>query len=315
MEFVRGLHNLRPEHRGCVATMGNFDGVHLGHQQVLSQVRERADNLNLPAVVVLFEPQPLEFVAGSAAPLRLTHLRDKLRLLSACKIDRVVCLQFSHQLLHMQPKDFIHSLLVHRLAVQHFIVGDDFRFGHKRSGDFSLLEQAGEIHGFQVARTNTHLVNGIRACSTRIREALVRHDLHHVQDMLGRPFTISGKVVRGQQLGRKMAVPTANIRLPKSRPVVRGVFATRTHGLAEGIKEGIANIGYRPTLQGQQAQLEVHLFALEKDLYGHRIEVELCQFIRAEQEFNSLTELQQQIKQDIAVARHYFDHNSTASDI
>ncbi len=315
MEFVRGLHNLKPEHRGCVATMGNFDGVHLGHQQVLAQVRKQADGLGLPAVVVLFEPQPLEFVVGNAAPPRLTQLRDKLRLLAAYKMDQVVCLQFNHKLLHMQPQDLIHDLLLQGLSVQYFIVGDDFRFGYQRSGDFRLLQWSGQKYGFQVTSTRTHLVNGVRASSTRIREALEQHDFSLVRQMLGRSFVISGKVVKGQQLGRKMAAPTANICLPQARLALQGVFATRIHGLAEGVKEGIANIGYRPTVNGRQPQLEVHIFTLRDDLYGRYIGVEFCQFIRAEQRFNSLTELQQQIRQDIAVAENYFVRCSNAPNI
>lgn len=306
MEFIRGLYNLKPEHRGCVATIGNFDGVHLGHQRVLRQVKLKALMQGLPAVVVLFEPQPLEYFAKDQAPRRITRLREKLLLLEQHGIDRVLCLRFDAKLLSLSPHDFIQQLLVSGLAVSHFVVGDDFRFGKGRMGHYGLLQSEGLIHGFDVENTQTCELDGERVSSTRIRNALEVHDLAAVRRFIGRPFIVTGKVAYGQQLGRKLGVPTANIRLQKPRPALQGVYATLVHGLLDKPIASVANIGYRPTLVGVQPQLEVHLFDFSDDFYGKTISVEICQFIRSEKKFEGLTQLQTQIKLDMQTAKNFF---------
>mgnify|MGYP003341816210 CR=1 FL=1 len=306
MEIIRGLYNLRDYHRGCVATIGNFDGVHLGHQQVLSLVREQAQQRQLPSIVILFEPQPLEFVAPDKAPRRITRFREKIRLLRELGIDRVVCLPFNARLQNLTAMEFIQQLLVDGLGVAHFVVGDDFRFGRQRQGDFALLQQAGATYGFSVESTPSCCYAGERVSSTAIRQALQSHDLAKAAELLGRPFDITGKVAKGQQLGRTIGVPTANIRLQNKQPALQGVYATRILGLQDKVYEGVANIGYRPTLSGFKPQLEVHIFDLQADLYGCQLQVEFCHFIRAEQKFADLAALQQQIKQDIAAAKAYF---------
>ena len=306
MEFIRGLYNLKPEHRGCVATIGNFDGVHLGHQRVLRQVKLKALMQGLPAVVVLFEPQPLEYFAKDQAPRRITRLREKLLLLEQHGIDRVLCLRFDAKLLSLSPHDFIQQLLVSGLAVSHFVVGDDFRFGKGRMGNYGLLQSEGLIHGFDVENTQTCELDGERVSSTRIRNALEVHDLAAVRRFIGRPFIVTGKVAYGQQLGRKLGVPTANIRLQKPRPALQGVYATLVHGLLDKPIASVANIGYRPTLVGVQPQLEVHLFDFSNDFYGKTISVEICQFIRSEKKFEGLTQLQTQIKLDMQTAKDFF---------
>jgi riboflavin kinase/FMN adenylyltransferase len=306
MEFIRGLYNLKPEHRGCVATIGNFDGVHLGHQRVLRQVKLKALMQGLPAVVVLFEPQPLEYFAKDQAPRRITRLREKLLLLEQHGIDRVLCLRFDAKLLSLSPHDFIQQLLVSGLAVSHFVVGDDFRFGKGRMGNYGLLQSEGLIHGFDVENTQTCELDGERVSSTRIRNALEVHDLAAVRRFIGRPFIVTGKVAYGQQLGRKLGVPTANIRLQKPRPALQGVYATLVHGLLDKPIASVANIGYRPTLVGVQPQLEVHLFDFSDDFYGKTISVEICQFIRSEKKFEGLTQLQTQIKLDMQTAKDFF---------
>ncbi len=306
MEFIRGLYNLKPEHRGCVATIGNFDGVHLGHQRVLRQVKLKALMQGLPAVVVLFEPQPLEYFAKDQAPRRITRLREKLLLLEQHGIDRVLCLRFDAKLLSLSPHDFIQQLLVSGLAVSHFVVGDDFRFGKGRMGNYGLLQSEGLIHGFDVENTQTCELDGERVSSTRIRNALEVHDLAAVRRFIGRPFIVTGKVAYGQQLGRKLGVPTANIRLQKPRPALQGVYATLVHGLLDKPIASVANIGYRPTLVGVQPQLEVHLFDFIDDFYGKTISVEICQFIRSEKKFEGLTQLQTQIKLDMQTAKDFF---------
>jgi len=306
MEFIRGLYNLKPEHRGCVATIGNFDGVHVGHQRVLRQVKLKAISLGLPAVVILFEPQPLEYFAKEQAPRRITRLREKLLQLEAHGIDRVLCLRFDAKLLGLSANNFIQQLLVSGLAVSHFVVGDDFRFGKGRTGDFALLQEEGAHHGFEVENTQTCELDGERVSSTRIRNALEEHNLAAVERFIGRSFTITGKVAYGQQLGRKLGVPTANIRLQKPRPALQGVYATLVHGVLGEPIASVANIGYRPTVAGVQPQLEVHLFGFSGDLYGQTISVEVCQFIRKEQKFDGLVELQAQIELDMQTAKDFF---------
>ncbi|MCO4837115.1 MAG: bifunctional riboflavin kinase/FAD synthetase [Oceanospirillaceae bacterium] len=306
MEFIRGLYNLKPEHRGCVATIGNFDGVHVGHQRVLRQVKLKALMQGLPAVVVLFEPQPLEYFAKDQAPRRITRLREKLLLLEQHGIDRVLCLRFDAKLLSLSPHNFIQQLLVRGLSVKHFVVGDDFRFGKGRMGNYGLLQSEGLIHGFDVENTQTCELDGERVSSTRIRNALEIHDLAAVRRFIGRKFLVTGKVAYGQQLGRKLGVPTANIRLQKPRPALQGVYATLVHGLLDTPIESVANIGYRPTLVGVQPQLEVHLFDFSDDFYGKTISVEICQFIRSEKKFDGLAQLQAQIKLDMQTAKDIF---------
>jgi riboflavin kinase/FMN adenylyltransferase len=306
MEFIRGLYNLKPEHRGCVATIGNFDGVHVGHQRVLRQVKLKAIMQGLPAVVILFEPQPLEYFAKDQAPRRITRLREKLRLLEKHGIDRVLCLRFNTKLLSLSAHDFIQQLLVSGLAVSHFVVGDDFRFGQGRAGNYALLQAEGFVHGFDVENTQTCELDGERVSSTRIRNALEVHDLAAVRRFIGRPFTVTGKVAHGQKLGRKLGVPTANIRLQKPRPALQGVYATLVHGVSDQPINSVANIGYRPTVAGVQPQLEVHLFDFSGDLYGKTISVEICQFIRNEQKFSGLAQLQAQIELDMQTAKDFF---------
>ncbi|MDP6969722.1 MAG: bifunctional riboflavin kinase/FAD synthetase [Gammaproteobacteria bacterium] len=306
MEIIRGLYNLRDYHRGCVATIGNFDGVHLGHQQVLSLVRQQAGERQLPSTVILFEPQPLEFVAPDKAPRRITRFREKIRLLHAQGIDRVVCLPFNAGLQNLTAQTFIQRLLVDGLGVAHFVVGDDFRFGRQRQGDFALLQDAGAANGFSVQSTPSCCYAGVRVSSTAIRQALQSHDLATAAKLLGRPFDITGKVAKGRQLGRTLGVPTANIRLQNKQPALQGVYATRVFGWQDRIYEGVANIGYRPTIAGLKPQLEVHIFDLQADLYGCQLRVEFCHFIRAEQKFADLSALQQQINQDIAAAKAFF---------
>ena len=306
MEIIRGLYNLRDCHRGCVATIGNFDGVHLGHQQVLSLLRAQADQCQLPSTVILFEPQPLEFVTPDRAPRRITRFREKIRLLRELDIDRVVCLPFNARLQNLTAVEFIQQLLVDGLGVAHFVVGDDFRFGRQRQGDFALLQKAGEEHGFGVQSTPSCCYAGVRVSSTAIRQALQSHDLATAAKLLGRTFDITGKVAKGRQLGRTLGVPTANIRLQNKPPALQGVYATRVYGWQDKIYEGVANIGYRPTVAGLKPQLEVHIFDLQADLYGCQLQVEFCHFIRAEQKFADLSALQQQINQDIAAAKAFF---------
>lgn len=306
MQLVRGLHNLKPALRGCVATIGNFDGVHRGHQAILQRLRERAAELQLPSCVVIFEPQPREFFAPDNAPVRLSRLRDKLELLAAAGVDRVLCLAFNRRLRELSAADFVRTVLVDGLGVQHLEVGDDFRFGCDRAGDFPFLEQAGQQFGFSVEDAITIELDGERVSSTRVRNAAQVADFALAEQLLGRPFSISGRVLHGQKLGRQLGTPTANVQLKRRRAPLNGVYLVSVE-LDGRVQPGVANIGMRPTVAGDgRAHLEVHLLDFAGDLYGRRLTVVFHQKLRDEQRFASLEALKAAIDADIASARAYW---------
>ncbi|WP_341707523.1 bifunctional riboflavin kinase/FAD synthetase [Halopseudomonas sp.] len=303
MELVRGLHNLRPRHRGCVATIGNFDGVHVGHQAILSRLRAHSERLGLPGCVVIFEPQPREFFAPDAAPPRLTRLREKLTLLQQNGVDRVLCLAFNRRLRELSAEQFVQQVLIDGLGVRHLEVGDDFRFGCDRSGDFAFLQQSGSEHGFTVEAANTVAENGERISSSRLRQVLADGDFILASLLLGRPFSITGRVVYGQQLGRTIGAPTANVQLKRVNPPLHGVYRVSVE-LDGVVRKGVANIGKRPSVSGDgKAHLEVHLFDFAGDLYGRRLTVVFHQKLRDEKRFDSLDALQAAIEADFAAAR------------
>lgn len=308
--LIRGIHNLRAEHRGCVATIGSFDGVHRGHHVILEQLKAKATALNLPSLVMVFEPQPNEYFSGEQAPARLMLLRDKLAALRKSGIDRVLCLQFNSRLRSMTAEQFIQQVLVQGLAVQHLVVGDDFRFGCDRKGDFSLLTLAGQQHGFSLAQTHTVEADGERISSTRIRRLLLTEEFEKAESLLGQPYSINGKVVYGQQLGRILGFPTANVLLKRYRSPLSGVFAVKVQLSSEGngqLKLGVANIGVRPTIEGLvKPILEVFLLDFSDSIYGEVIAVMPCKKIREEKKFDSLERLTQQIQNDVDLAKDFF---------
>ncbi|BAP41723.1 riboflavin kinase [Pseudomonas sp. StFLB209] len=306
MQLVRGLHNLRPQHRGCVATIGNFDGVHRGHQAILARLRERAAELDLPSCVVIFEPQPREFFAPDTAPPRLARLRDKVELLRAEGVDRVLCLSFNQRFSQLSATEFVETIVLDGLGVKHLEVGDDFRFGHDRSGDFDFLQRAGAAHGFTVEAAQTVEIDGLRVSSTKVRKALASADFDLAEQLLGRPFAISGRVLHGQKLARQLGTPTANVQLKRRRVPLSGVYLTST--LIDGqVWPGVANIGVRPTVAGDgSAHLEVHLLDFAGDLYGRRLTVVFHQKLRDEQRFASLEALKTAINADVAAARAHW---------
>ncbi|WP_312571957.1 bifunctional riboflavin kinase/FAD synthetase [Stutzerimonas balearica] len=306
MQLVRGLHNLRPRHRGCVATIGNFDGVHRGHQAILARLRERAAELGLPSCVVIFEPQPREFFAPDKAPARLTRLREKLCLLEQQGIDQVLCLAFNRRLRELSAAEFVQAVLVEGLAVRHLEVGDDFRFGCDRAGDFDFLLRAGAAEGFSVEAATTIEVDGQRVSSTRLREVLARGDLQAAQALLGRPVSLTGRIVHGQKLGRQLGAPTANVQLKRRSTPLSGVYMVSL--VLDGSPHpGVANIGMRPSVRSDgQPHLEVHLLDLQADLYGRRAQVVFHHKLRDEQRFASLEALKAAISADIAAARDYW---------
>lgn len=306
MKFIRGIHNLREQHRGCVLAIGNFDGVHRGHQMLLARLIEEGQRRKLPVMVMLFEPQPLELFAGTNAPARLTRLREKVRYLEHAGVDRVLCVRFDSRFAAHTAQSFIADLLVGKLGVTFLVVGDDFRFGAGRQGDFLLLQKAGVEYGFEVISTQTFCDNGKRISSTAIRQALAEDDLSLASALQGHPFSISGRVVHGDALGRTIGFPTANLPLRRTVSPVKGVYAVDVLGLGEHPFPGVANIGTRPTVAGLRQQLEVHLLDVTIDLYGRHIEVVLRKKIRNEQRFDSLDALKEQIAKDVVTARSFF---------
>jgi riboflavin kinase / FMN adenylyltransferase len=304
MRLIRGLHNLRGEHHGCVATIGNFDGVHLGHRAVFAELRKVGDALGLPATVITFEPQPLEYFQPEMAPSRLTRLREKLMVIKSAGIDYVLVLHFGRRLATMGAEAFIDEILVRGLGVRHLYVGDDFRFGRARSGDMPLLRAAGEDFGFRVDDLRTVSDGGERISSTRIRKLLVSGDLAEAARLLGRPYTICGRVSHGDKRGRTIGFPTLNIQLHRPVSPLRGVYAVRVHGIGDEELAGVANIGSRPTLQGDpRFLLEVHLFDFDRDVYGAHVSVEFIAHLRDEMKFDSFAALREQIDVDARRAR------------
>jgi riboflavin kinase/FMN adenylyltransferase len=290
-----------------VATIGNFDGVHLGHQAVFRHLKEKGAELGLPTTVVTFEPQPMEYFAPDAAPARLTRLREKLAAIDDAGIDRVVLLEFGPKMAAMSAEAFIQELLVQGLDVRYLFVGDDFRFGQGRAGDMAMLCEAGQRYGFGVENMNTFLVGEERVSSTRIREALSRGDLEQAAHNLGRPYRICGRVAHGDERGRTIGFPTANVDLHRKVSPLHGVYAVTVHGLEDDALPGVANIGNRPTVEGDDRYLlEVHLFDFARSIYGEHVEVEFCKKLREEKRFDSFDELKQQIERDALEARDYF---------
>lgn len=306
MEFIRGQHNLRLRHRGCVATIGNFDGVHLGHQVILRQLADKAAVLGLPMLVITFEPQPHEFFAPQGAPARLMRLREKLLALATQGVERVLCLNFDQRLANLSACSFIQDLLVAKLGVRDLAIGDDFRFGHGREGDFALLCEAGREYGFEVARTQSYILEGARVSSTRIRAALIQGQLELAARLLGRPYAVCGRVAHGDERGRTLGFPTANIHLHRKVIPLFGVYAVVLHGARPRPVPGVANIGRRPTVNGTRDQLEVHLLDFNKDIYGYHVQVNFLHYLRPERRFESLDVLRRQIDSDTQQARHFF---------
>ncbi len=309
IEFIRGLKALKPEHRGSVATIGAFDGVHLGHQKLLSQLKERSVQLGLPTVVTIFEPQPNEYFHRDEAPARLMRLREKVAALESCKIDRVLCLKFNQGLRGLSADRFVKQILVDGLGARFIVVGDDFRFGCDRRGDFSYLKDAGAKYDFDVQDMDTHHVQAERVSSTRIRKLLHNAQLNDAQYLLGKAYTNLGRVKYGRQLGRKIGFPTVNIDLGRKQVPIAGVFAVEvTHNIK--CYRGVANVGVRPTVDGaDRPVLEVHLLDTDANLYGEFLQVRYLYKLREEKKFESLDDLQTQITRDIVVAREYFSTN------
>jgi len=312
MQLIRGIKKLHSFAPGCVLTIGNFDGVHKGHNVVINRLAEKGKLLGLPVVVMVFEPQPLEFFLKHNAPSRLTRLREKIIHFKHLPVDNLLIVSFNQNFADLDPAYFIQDILVQRLNVKYLVVGDDFHFGKARRGDFALLQEAGERYNFKVSDTASYSVKGSRVSSTLIRDALNNGDLAKAESMLGRSYSVCGRVVHGEKLGRKIGFPTANIQMQRKNTPIQGVFAVTMTGIGEKTIYGVANVGTKPTVNGQaKVLLETHLFDFDQDIYGKYVEVHFKHKIRNEMRFQSVDDLKRQIQLDTAQAKTLMQQSKT----
>lgn len=303
MELVRGLNSFSKAHRGCVLTVGNYDGVHLGHQHMIRALKHRAAELDAPSTVLVFEPSSKEFIDPDAAPARLTRWREKFAALAALEVDRLVTLRFNEHMRAMSPDDFVDQLIVRGLGARHVVVGDDFRYGRKACGAIDSLKAAGRARGFGVDQVAPFVLDGGRVSSTAVRERLERADYPGAARLLGRPYRMIGHVAHGRELGRTLGFPTANLHLMRLKSPTWGVMAVRVYGIDAGPRDGVASLGTRPTVNGTEPLLEVHVFDFNADLYGRLIEVEFVAKLRDEAKFDTVGAMVAQMKVDAANAR------------
>jgi len=303
MDFVRGLHNLRPRHRGCVLTIGAFDGIHLGHQEMIRVLRGRARELDLPAAVMSFEPTPREFFNQASPPPRLTRFRERFEALAAYGVDRFVCLRFDDRIRRMTPDEFVDRVLVEGLDIRHIVVGHDFRFARDLKGNVTTLRSAGAAHGFEVTEVPPYEIDGVRVSSSLVREVLEAGDMRKAARYLGRPYRITGKVIPGQKLGRDLGFPTANLRLHRRATPIAGIFAVRVSGAGLENAPGVASLGTRPAVNGKELLLEAHIFDFDGDLYRRYLHIDFIERLREERWFPTLDALVEQMHEDAAQAR------------
>jgi len=303
IQVIRGLHNCQVKHQNMVITIGNFDGLHIGHKKMLEQLSSEASRLDTHRCLITFEPLPREFFAkGKPTAARLTNLGEKIRTLNEfapeIRPEYLLFLNFDQALANMSANQFIEDILIDKLSIKSVIVGDDFRFGCDRQGDFSLLKAYGEKHHFSVINIESHCIDDQRVSSTLIREALASDQLSQVDKMLGHTYKICGHVNHGEKLGRTIGFPTANIHLRRAETPLHGVYSVTMHSEKYGDIAGVANVGRRPTVNGKRVQLEVHLFDFNQSLYGEQVSVSFQHKIRDEKKFASIDELKQQIEID-----------------
>jgi riboflavin kinase/FMN adenylyltransferase len=288
---------------GCVATIGVFDGVHLGHQRILRRVLDEAAQRRLASLVFTFEPTPREYFSTASPPARLTRFREKFAVLAGLGIAWLFCPRFDARLEALEPAAFIEELLVSRLRVRHLVVGDDFRFARQRAGTIAELREAGARRNFTVEQVGSVVADGIRVSSTAVREALAAGDMEHARRLLGRHYAMTGRVVGGARLGKALGMPTANVNLCRRLSPVAGIFAARVGGLGESLLPGVASVGTRPTVDGVEPLLEVHIFDFDQDIYGRYIQVQFVAKLRDEVKFPDLPSLQRQMRLDAEQAR------------
>ena len=303
MELVRGLHNLRPRHRGCVLTIGAFDGVHRGHQEMIRMVRERAADSGLAATALAFEPTPREFFARGTPPARLTRFRERYDAFARYGVERFICAAFNERIRSMPYDEFIERVLVDGLGVRHMVVGHDFRFARDHRGSVETLREYGPRHGFEVTEVSPFEIDGERVSSSLIRAALDLGDMHRAEKFLGRPYRITGKVIDGAKLGRKLGFPTANLRLHRRATPLAGIFAVRVSGAGLDNVPAVASLGTRPVVNGQELLLEAHVFDYDGDLYRQYLHVDFVERLRDELWFPNVDALVEQMHKDAALAR------------
>jgi riboflavin kinase/FMN adenylyltransferase len=306
MELVRGSLNVHEPLRGGVVTLGSFDGVHLGHQALVHATVSLAQRLGVPAVMLSFEPLPREYLQAEAPPARLTNLRERWRLLQGIGLDALVLLRFNEALRQMSGAEFL-QLLTERLAVRAVVVGHDFRFGKGGQAHAEFLQSAGQREGFAVQVIEPVQAEGVRVSSSAVRAALSAGDFDRAEQLLGRRYSMRGRVVAGEQLGRKLGFPTANLRLRRRVSPLGGIYAVRVHGVANRIWPAVASLGTRPTVGGVEPLLEVFLLDYAGDLYGCELEVEFVAHLRDELRFESVELMVAQMHRDVAVARERLD--------
>ena len=302
------------DRRPCALTIGNFDGVHRGHQVMLAALRARADELGLPACVLTFEPHPREFFAvqrALPAPARILTERDKLDALARSRIDRVCIAHFNESLATLSAERFISEMIVDGLQARYLLVGDDFRFGARRVGDFELLAESSAGSGFELARMASVCEGADRISSSAVRAALGSGDFERVSTLLGRRYSISGHVIHGRQLGRDLGFPTLNLRIPFERPALSGIFVVEVEGLGDRALPGVANLGTRPAVERDgRPLLEVHLFDFDREVYGDLVRVVFLAKLRDEANFADLGAMREQIARDTLAARAFFEPTS-----
>ena len=307
MHLIRGLSHLEPFKSGCVLSIGNFDGLHLGHRAVIKKLAERGEALGLPVVIMTFEPQPLEYFLGDNAPSRLMCLREKVIEFNKLPVDNLLMVRFNRYFANCDAEQFIDDILINKLNVKHLVIGDDFHFGKARRGNFAMLKEKGKLYGFSVEDTGSCQIAGLRISSTLIRDALGAGDLIQAEKLLGHCYSVCGRVAHGEKLGRTIGYPTANIKMFRKNTPVNGVFAVTMTGI-DGLElEGVANVGTRPTVDGgSKVVLETYLFDFDKEIYGRYVEVRFKQKIRDEIRFQSLEQLKARIEKDVAEAKNIF---------
>lgn len=303
MELIRGVHNLKPHHRGSVATVGNFDGVHRGHAAVLDQLKAAAVAVDMPTAVIVFEPQPAEYFSDSEPPPRLSCLREKLMLLEAEGIDYVMVLRFNDELAGMTASAFVKVVLVDGLGIKQLIIGDDFKFGSARGGDFFALQEFGRQYDFEVRRTLSFLDDNLRVSSTEIRQKLVEGDFDGAAKLLGRRYFVAGRVVRGQARARGMGYPTANLKLSRRRSPLEGIYATYVYGVSPRPLPSVTYVGSRPIIEDPTYVVEAHIFDFDRDIYGQAIKVEFIGKVRDDAPFVSFEKLIEQMAIDCEEAK------------
>lgn len=307
MELVRGLYNLRPQHRGSALTIGAFDGVHRGHQEMLRIVRDRARRLGAPAAVLSFEPTPREYFAKGNPPGRLTRFREKFDALARYGVDRFVCVRFDERIRSMTQETFMREVLVNALGVRCIVVGHDFRFARNHEGSAATLRAFAPSGDFEVIEAPPFAIDGERVSSSLIRAALDVGDMARAAKLLGRPYRMTGKVIDGAKLGRKLGFPTANLRPQRRATPLAGIFAVRVSGAGLQDAPGVASLGTRPTVNGKELLLEAHVFDFHGDLYRRCIHVDFIARLRDELRFPSVGELVAQMHQDAAQARRVLE--------